>query len=262
MFSLANSNTSSGPSVDAQVAADLARQLRVGVARVEVQRLPRREPGSRPKALTGSASRGRARHGQVPSPPGRRHPASGPRHCPPCPLLRQPCAEDGDAGHLVAVVEAHHDDAPRAALCCRLTLLTSVRTTWPAALMSSSSSSVSSTMRTAATLPVLAPSSGMSRTPWFRDPAWSELRERDALAVAGLGQDQDVRLRRRDDLHAHDLVALALARRMPMTPAASRPMARTSLSLKRAMLPRRVASTMSSCRTRRPPTRARRPRPR
>ena len=84
---------------------------------------------------------------------------------------------------------------------------TSVRTTWPPAEIRSSSSSSSVTCWTAATSPVLRPSRAISRTPCAAAVHRPELRQRDALAVAGLGQDEQVGVGL-DDAHRDDAVAL------------------------------------------------------
>jgi hypothetical protein len=57
--------------------------------------------------------------------------------------------------------------------------------------MRTSSSSSSVTCWTAATTPVFLPSSAIRRTPW-PPRCFAGTRERDALAVAGLGQDEQV----------------------------------------------------------------------
>ena len=106
--------------------------------------------------------------------------------------------------------------------------------------MKTSSSRV--TMKAATTWPRRAVSL-MPFTPWMPRFLRVKLLDLGALAVAGIGDEQDGGVVA-GDVAGHHLV---LGRSfMPRTPAAERPMARTSSSAKRTVMPERLTMKMSS----------------
>ena len=111
----------------------------------------------------------------------------------------------------------------------------SVRMTWPPALIRSSSSSVFGDLLDGGDVAGLAALEGDQLDALAAAMLEPELGQRDALAVAGLGQDEQVRVGL-DDAHRDDRVALA-GEADADDAAGVRPIARTSVSWNRAILP-------------------------